>query len=83
MAQRTLTMWVIFAGPQQFPGPGRQYVASDGSVTHSKSEAQKFSTPEGARDFAEEQGIIIDGATRHVGQENFTQAELAWRPLGS
>jgi hypothetical protein len=83
LAQRTLTMWVIFAGPQQFRGSGRQYIASDGSVTHSKNEAQKFSTAEGARDFAGEQGITIDGATRHVGQEIFTQAELTWRPLGS
>ena len=83
MAPRTLTMWVIFAGPQQFPGPGRQYVASDGSVTHSRNEAQKFSTAEGAREFAGEQGITIDGTTRHLGQETFTQAELAWRPLGS
>jgi hypothetical protein len=83
MSQRLTTMWVIFAGPQQFRGSGTRYIAWDGSVTDRKNEAQKFSTAESARAFAADKGIAVDGETRHLGQENFTQAEIAWRPLGS
>ena len=78
-----MTMWVIFVGSQQVRGSGTQYVARDGSVTQSKNEAQKFSTAEAARDFAADKAIAIDGETRHLGQQTFTQTEIAWRPLVS
>jgi hypothetical protein len=82
MPPRTTTRWVIFVGPPQVRAASTRYVASDGSVTHRKQEAQKFSTASAAREFANDKGITIDGVERHVGQENFTQAEIEWRPLG-
>jgi hypothetical protein len=75
-------MWVIFAG-SPLGGPGTRYIATDGSVTNSKSRAAKFYTPEGAFDFATRQGIVLNGATRYVSQDTFTETELERRSLAS
>jgi hypothetical protein len=82
MRPRTTTMWVIFVGSPERRGSSAQYVTRDGGITHTKQEAQKFSTATAARDFASEKGITVDGVARHVGQELFTQAEIDWRSLG-
>jgi hypothetical protein len=66
MAQRILTMWVIFVGPQPFRGSGTRYIARDGSVTTDKWKAEKFSTAWGARDFAKEHGITLDEFGGHA-----------------
>jgi hypothetical protein len=89
MAQRIVTMWVIFVGPQSFRGSGARYIARDGCVTTDRRQAEKFSTAWGARDFAREKGItldhsasLLDDTTLYLGQAAFTQAEIEWRPLG-
>jgi hypothetical protein len=88
-AQRIVRMWVIFVGFQPLRGSGARYIAGDGSITTDRRQAEKFSTAWGARDFAREQGIILDHAASllddtapHIGQAAFTQAEIEWRPLG-
>jgi hypothetical protein len=65
------TRWVIFAGPEQRQRSGTHYIASDGTVTGYREEAAKFSTSDGAFDFAKEKGITLDGVSRYVGQESF------------
>jgi hypothetical protein len=70
------TMWVIFAGPQQFKAPGTRYTASDGTVTDIKSKAKKFYGPQEAKEFAEEKHIDLSKGTRYIGQDDFTDFEI-------
>jgi hypothetical protein len=44
MAEKTRTLWVIFAGPEQIGRPGTRYIALDGMVTKEKKLAAKFVT---------------------------------------
>jgi hypothetical protein len=53
MAEKTRTLWVIFAGPEQTGKPGTRYIASDGTVTKQKQLAAKFVTYGDAEKFAQ------------------------------
>jgi hypothetical protein len=69
------TAYVIFAGPQQFGGPGTQYIAEDGSRTGIKARAAKFYSHYDAVEFAKQKNIELTAIT-YIGQEDFTDFEM-------
>lgn len=69
------TLFVIFASPQQFGGPGNRYIAQDGSITDIRSKAARFYSWNDAKDFADEKGIVLGGPI-DIGQEEFAPFEL-------
>lgn len=68
-------LFVIFAGPQQYKGPGTRYFARDASVTDIRSKAAKFYSFEDAKDFAARNNIELT-ALRYIGKESFSDNEL-------
>jgi hypothetical protein len=75
--KRRQTLFVIFSGPQQHGGPGTRYIANDGTTTDLRSYAAKFYTWEEAKKFAEGKSITLDAAMTYIGQEDFTEFEIA------
>jgi hypothetical protein len=69
------TLFVIFAGPQQFGRPGTQYIAKDGSRTGIKARAAKFYSHQEAVNFAKNGKIELTAIT-YIGQEDFTDFEI-------
>jgi hypothetical protein len=76
LAKKTRTLWVIFAGPEQTGKPGTRYIASDGTVTKQKQLAAKFVTYGDAEKFAQSKNIRLDGTTRHIGHDDFEDADI-------
>ena len=76
MAEKTRTLWVIFAGPEQTAKPGTRYIASDGTVTKQKKLAAKFVTYGDAEKFAQSKNITLDGTTRHIGHDDFEDSDI-------
>ena len=75
--KRKLTkMWVIFARPQQRGGTPNAFIARDGTKTESRMDAEKFSTPQAAEEFAREKSITLDGAMTYIGQMDFSAFEM-------
>ena len=72
---RKHTMYVIFAGPQQFGRPGTSYFAEDGKRTEIRSQAAKFYTLTEAQEFAKRMNIELTAIT-YIGQEDFTDFEI-------
>ena len=72
---KTITKWVIFAGPQLIKGPGTRYIAPDGTITGEKRNAKKFVSHRDATDFAKSKNIKVNG-TRYIGQEDFLESEI-------
>ena len=69
------TLWVIFAGPQQFGGPGTQYIDKDGKPTDIRGRAAKFYTSTYVQEFAKMMNIKLTETT-YIGQEDFTDFEI-------
>lgn len=72
------TMYVIFACPQQLGRSGTLYIANDGSQTHLKSHAARFSSFSDAQEFAKKKKIELT-AVRYIGQKDFTEFEIQQR----
>jgi len=81
--EKKQTLFVIFAGPQQFDGLGTRYIAKDGKQTGIKSQAAKFYTPTEAQEFANRMNIkrmnIKLTEIRYIGQEDFTDFEVQFK----
>jgi hypothetical protein len=77
MAKLT-TMYVIFARRQQHGRSGTLYTANDGSQTHLKSHAARFSSFSDAQEFAKKKKIELTALT-YIGQKNFTEFEIQHR----
>jgi hypothetical protein len=75
MAEKTRTLWVIFAGPEQIGRPGTRYIGSDGTVTKEKKLAAKFVTYSDAEKFAQSKNIRLDGTTRYIGHDDFEDSD--------
>jgi hypothetical protein len=69
------TLFVMFAGPQQFGRPGTRYIAKDGKQTGIKARAAKFYSFTEAKEFAKEKNIELT-ALIYIGQEDFTDFEI-------
>jgi hypothetical protein len=72
---RKQSRFVLLAGPQQQAGPGTRYIANDGSTTTIKSQAVRFWTYWGAKNFADQNHIPLNAHT-YIGREDFTEVDL-------
>jgi hypothetical protein len=76
LAEKTRTLWVIFAGREQIGKPATRYTASDGTVTKEKKLAAKFGTYGDAEKFAQSKNIRLDGTTRYIGHDDFEDSDI-------
>jgi hypothetical protein len=63
MSPKRETLFVIFAGPQQYGALGTRYFAKDGTRTDIKVRAAKFYSFEDAEEFAKNRNIILTATT--------------------
>jgi hypothetical protein len=73
--KRTQTLFVIFTRPQPHARSETQYVANDGSTTHSRSHAARFWTFWDAKAFVAVNHMALNALT-YIGREDFTDFEM-------
>ena len=66
---------MIFAGAQQQVASGTCYIAQDASPTMMTSKAARFDSFADAKEFAEENHIVLHVLT-YIGLEDFTDLEM-------
>ncbi|HSF67024.1 MAG TPA: hypothetical protein VLA67_06285 [Nitrospiraceae bacterium] len=70
----TQRLFVIVSGSKQQTEAGACYLANDGSLTFSKSNAARFLTFWGAKEFAEINHIVLTAQT-YIDREEFTESD--------